>query len=101
MDLERYRPIVAVRNHHEEDYYVPQIQRLSVPLCAVSDAPSPAAKKQSEERNYKQIYPETPQCFGGRLKEQTRLTNRETGKDQSKKKNPQVLARMGTEKTNA
>jgi glycosyltransferase involved in cell wall biosynthesis len=58
MDRERYRPEVVVWNFRSDDIYVPQIQKLGVPLHYFPDTLSAAGKLSAFRRIVKRMRPE-------------------------------------------
>jgi glycosyltransferase involved in cell wall biosynthesis len=58
MDRQRYNPAVAVWNYNDDDVYVSEIQALGVPLYALPDQGSSAAKLKALRHLVRQFKPE-------------------------------------------
>src|SRR5215467_119851 len=58
MDRERYRPAVAVWNYSDQDFHVPLIRSLGVPLYSFTGNHSRAAKLHAFRRLVRQLHPE-------------------------------------------
>jgi glycosyltransferase involved in cell wall biosynthesis len=58
MDRERYQPAVAVWNYRDEDFHVPQVQALGVPLHSFPQRASSLEKLTAFRRLVRQVQPE-------------------------------------------
>jgi glycosyltransferase involved in cell wall biosynthesis len=63
MDRERYRPAVVVWNFREEDFYVPFIRQLEVPLHSLGSSVSGTGKLMAFRRMVMQIRPEVVHSY--------------------------------------